>query len=300
MAGPAAPTVVETAKAVPVAIPVAIPPLVPQANQAETSVQTVLAQHVQSAVDADFSAAPAQAEALRSLPPSENPTGRSLLDLSRFSFSLVARLKNPFGPHHDAQQELAIRDEAEAPELSGLPLAQELAASLSRQARLRKPVTVNLDESSMVNAEAWAHFRLVTVTRGSLEQLDRRLLRSVLAHEIGHIRHRLTRILWRLAGMPAITGAPIFFGLWSLTTLSLTTCLILAQQVAMLMFFYMVLHCPLWEEQAADAEAVRLTKDPQALIEILRDFASADPLAPARISRLETMLNNGPARQKGH
>ncbi|WP_052389785.1 M48 family metalloprotease [Belnapia moabensis] len=165
----------------------------------------------------------------------------------------------------------------------------------------------------------------VTVTRGLLDSLDDRELSAVLAHELTHIRNgdaRLAVVAAVFAGVVALPGeiivragnifgntgplttgrsssrssskdsgkggAAIFLVLLSLAIMLLTWALALGLRFALSRN----------REFLADAGAVELTQDPDALISALRKVAAQSEL-PRLPSQVQAMLLESPGETLG-
>jgi heat shock protein HtpX len=151
----------------------------------------------------------------------------------------------------------------------------------------------------------------VTVTRGLLEALDDRELEAVLAHELTHIRNgdaRLAVVAMVFAGVVSLPGELLFragrvggrgFGFRSgrrsndgkgggggaLLLLLALAIVVLAYLLAIGLRFALSRN----REFLADAGAVELTRDPDAMITALRKVAQQAAL-PALPSGLQAML----------
>jgi heat shock protein HtpX len=154
----------------------------------------------------------------------------------------------------------------------------------------------------------------VTVTRGLLEALDDRELSAVLAHELTHIRNgdaRLAVVAAVFAGVVSLPGeiivragnifsgsrssrsdgkggAGILLVLLSLAIMLLTWALALGLRFALSRN----------REFLADAGAVELTQDPDALISALRKVAAQAEL-PRLPSQVQAMLLESPGETLG-
>ncbi|MBX9697981.1 MAG: M48 family metallopeptidase [Acetobacteraceae bacterium] len=168
-------------------------------------------------------------------------------------------------------------------------------------------------ESPALNAYASGLSRAtgaVTVTRGLLQALDERELRAVLAHELTHIRNgdaRLAVIAAVFAGVISLPAEMLGRG-WRVRTSSsnrdggtgIVLVLIALAIMAMCYVLAIALRFALSRnrEFIADAGAVELTGDPDALISALRkiDARSAMPRLP---SGVQAMLIDSPEETLG-
>lgn len=157
-----------------------------------------------------------------------------------------------------------LRDRAfELARRGGVPLAQ-LYVLPARRTRL---------------ANAFAHFHgVVMVTDHLVERLGRREVDAVLAHELGHLRHRHLRVRVQLL-VPVILGVTVLSVILSVPLAVLTGGLEVDGVVAwgsglvigicvlaVLAFFYLLSRRA---ERVADAASADITQDPEAMISAL-------------------------------
>lgn len=163
----------------------------------------------------------------------------------------------------------------------------------------------------------------ITVTRGLLELLDERELEAVLAHELTHIRNEDVRtmvIAVLIVGVLSFLGEFAYrwmkersgyWGFWSLKTaryadrhhrpskaketggrqaviIVATICMILAWQLSLLIRFALSRR----REYLADAGAVELTKNPDAMISALTKIQGKGELEGVPSSVMELCLDN--------
>jgi heat shock protein HtpX len=110
---------------------------------------------------------------------------------------------------------------------------------------------------------------VVAVTAGLLNTLDRRQVRGVLAHELGHIKHRDTltsAIAATLAGAVTIGARMMLYGRSRRTNPILLIAVMVGAPMAALVLRMMVSRT---REYAADRRAAKLTGDPEGLAQAL-------------------------------
>lgn len=152
---------------------------------------------------------------------------------------------------------------------------------------------------------------VVTVTRGLLDALDPPELEAVLAHELSHIRHRDVRLLVIAAvfvGVISLVGEAIFRGLFRVRpsrssggrrggagagVLIVAAVLIVAVAYALAIVVRFALSRR--REFLADAGAVELTKNPDAMIAALRKISGASTVERAPDEVREMFFDNRPA-----
>jgi heat shock protein HtpX len=154
---------------------------------------------------------------------------------------------------------------------------------------------------------------VVTVTRGLVNALDRSELEAVLAHELSHIRHRDVRLLVIAAvfvGIISVVGEMVFRGMFRVNTRRTTSrgrrggggnagvlVLIAFAIIALSYLLAIVVRFALSRrrEFLADAGAVELTKNPDAMISALRKISghSDVPRAPDEVR--EMFFDNRPS-----
>lgn len=147
---------------------------------------------------------------------------------------------------------------------------------------------------------------VICVTTGLLNQLNRSELEAVLAHEISHIINydiRLMTIIAILAGMVAILsdwairirpsednkntkGALLIVGLIALILAPISAKLI---QLAI----------SRRREYFADAQAAKITRQPQALIDALTKLSSSEPLNNVSLATAHLFIVNPFSKNKG-
>jgi heat shock protein HtpX len=146
------------------------------------------------------------------------------------------------------------------------------------------------------------------VTRGLIEKLPQRELEAVLAHELTHILNRDSRVMtmasvlagvfeklvhdaWRLLSLPFSGSKRRMMALpWMIMPL-----LLAASALPPLLFFWGLVavsraSLSRAREFLADAGAVELTKDPDALISALRRIASSDEIVDAPAAMQAMMI----------
>jgi heat shock protein HtpX len=162
-----------------------------------------------------------------------------------------------------------------------------LVENTAIMAGLPTPEICLIDDSSM-NAFATGRSPksgTITLTRGIVDKLSKAELQAVIAHELAHIGNRDTRLmLIVVAGIGCFT----FFGQLLLRSVfrsrsrrnGKAALVLLMVAVACLLFGYVV--APLLRfalsrrrEYQADATAVRITRDPEALSQALAKIALA-------------------------
>ena len=96
----------------------------------------------------------------------------------------------------------------------------DIVRSIAERSGLKKVPKTYVANISIANAFAYGNFltgKKVAVTRGLLEILDRDEVEAVLAHEIGHVKHRDVEIMMALAVLPAIfymIGRTLYYSMW--------------------------------------------------------------------------------------
>lgn len=145
---------------------------------------------------------------------------------------------------------------------------------------------IEIMETDALNAYATGlseHNATVAVTRGLLDTLDDRELATVIAHELTHVKNRDVRLMLCavvFAGMISLVAElmlRVFFSGKSDDKDSKAGFLALGITIVAFAFaFILQFAMSRSREYVADAGAVELTKDPDALISALRKI-SADP-----------------------
>jgi heat shock protein HtpX len=150
----------------------------------------------------------------------------------------------------------------------------------------------------------------VTVTRGLLEALNDRELAAVLGHELSHIRYgdaRTAVIAAVFAGIITMVGQMVFRSLWwgggrrSRNRGNAGALILIALAFAVLAYvlsIWLRFALSRTREFSADAGAVELTQDPDAMIAALRKVAghSDMPQLPAQV---QAMLLDSPSESLG-
>lgn len=164
---------------------------------------------------------------------------------------------------------------------------EEDVAEIAQKAGIPKPAVYWVPHERSPNAFATGRSPskgVVAVTAGLLERLDRRQIRGVLAHEIGHIAHRDTltsAIAATLAGAIAMLGRMAFwfggsrddrgggalFGLVAMIVAPLAA-MVLRSMISKT------------REYAADERAAALTGDPEGLAQALEGLAYGGQRTP--------------------
>ena len=89
----------------------------------------------------------------------------------------------------------------------GLQWLVESVNNIAKTAGMKKPPKVYVSSSGIANAFAFGNAlsgKKVAVTRGLLEILTQDEIEAVIAHELGHIRHKDIEIMMALSVLPAI------------------------------------------------------------------------------------------------
>ena len=185
------------------------------------------------------------------------------------------------------------------------PELYEVVAGLARKARLRVMPSVSILPRAVINAAASGNSQRprILVTTGLLQNLDRRSVRAVLAHEIAHIAHRdldnfrFSSLLRSTAVGLSIVG--LLLEGW------------FAGDILWMLFFVALPMLTLWvllaisrnREYAADLFAAEITADPEALASALynieyrqRSFWSSFLGLPA--PREESLFRSHPATEE--
>jgi heat shock protein HtpX len=153
---------------------------------------------------------------------------------------------------------------------------------------------------------------VVTVTRGLVDALDAAELEAVLAHELSHIRHRDIRLLVIAAvfvGIISVVGEMVFRGMFHASmrrssgrsrrggggnagALVLVAFAIIA--VSYLLAIVVRFALSRRREFLADAGAVELTKNPDAMISALRKISGRSEVSRAPDEVREMFFDNRP------
>jgi heat shock protein HtpX len=125
---------------------------------------------------------------------------------------------------------------------------------------------------------------VVAVTRGLLETLDRRQVRAVLAHELGHIKHRDT-LTSAIAGTMA--GAITFMARAMLYSRKKHPLMLVVALVAPLFAVMLRMAVSRSREYEADRRAASITEDPEGLaqaLEVIAFNAQRKPMQTGNVS----------------
>jgi heat shock protein HtpX len=154
---------------------------------------------------------------------------------------------------------------------------------------------------------------VVTVTRGLVEALDQAELEAVLAHELSHVRHRDIRLLVIAAvfvGIISVVGEMVFRGMFRVSArrstsrsrrggggnagaLVLVALAIIGVSYALAILVRFALSRR--REFLADAGAVELTKNPDAMISALRKIEGRSHVERAPDEVREMFFDNRPS-----
>lgn len=174
-----------------------------------------------------------------------------------------------------------------ADEFSRFEIAKQQLSELVSLAKLRRKPTLIIDHKYWwtVIANCKRSSGIIGVSKPALKELDDRLLKAVLAHEVGHISHFWRRFVVRVALplMANFSGATVLF-MTPNSALGKT-----GAAVCLLSFglsLYSAINLKKWDELTADIESVRITGDPEALIDYLTRYANQDPMQHLRIENL--------------
>ncbi len=176
----------------------------------------------------------------------------------------------------------AIRDRRAITPQSN-PWLYQTVAELARQAGVRTPV---IWESADSSPNAFVFGRTVgsselVVTQGLLESLNQDEIRAVLAHEIGHLRHRDVIIMTLVSAVPLLAYIIARFGFEMLRSGvrargknagQAVLLIILSAVVSYAVYLVtqlLVLHLSRTRESYADAYSGAATKDPHLLASAL-------------------------------
>ena len=185
------------------------------------------------------------------------------------------------------------------------PELYDIVAGLARKARLRTMPLVSILPRAVINAAASGNSQRprILVTTGLLQNLDRRSVQAVLAHEIAHIAHRdldnfrFSSLLRSTAvGLSVIglllEGWFVSSALWMLFFIALP-----------IITLWILLAISRNREYAADLFAAEITGDPEALASALynieyrqNSFWSSFLGLPAR--REESLFRSHPATEE--
>lgn len=170
-------------------------------------------------------------------------------------------------------------------------------------------------ENAALNAYAsglTAHQYRVTVTRGLMKRLDRDELEAVLAHELSHIRHRDVRLMVIaviFVGIISFVGEMLARGMFRGGRIrgrgssggsgggggaAVILLLIAAGLVGLAWFLAIMIRFTLSRrrEYMADAGAVELTKNPDAMISALQKIAGRSRLGETPDEMREMFIEN--------
>ncbi len=168
---------------------------------------------------------------------------------------------------------------------------------------------IGIIETPELNALAggWgASSAFVVVTRGLLVNLNDRELSTVIAHELSHIRNndiRLTTAAYTFAGLVGLASCLLLVKQWKLRHIALF--LLIPPLLIIVLFGRVVVHASgaltrfcqsfigVSREYVADAHAIDITKDPEALVSALLKIHGRSTL-PHVHERLRAMLIASP------
>ena len=167
---------------------------------------------------------------------------------------------------------------------------------LSERAGIPKPGLYILRNQGSPNAFATGRSPergVVAVTEGLLHTLDRREVRGVIAHELGHIKHRDTLVSSIAA---TLAGALTYLAYSARYTRSrrASPLLPLVALAAPLLAGLIRMAISRTREYMADERAARLTGDPEGLASALEGLSrgvSARPMPPGRASAVHFIVN---------
>ncbi len=196
--------------------------------------------------------------------------------------------------------------EAEAPEL------YSIVAELTQNAGLPMPrlyIIPEMQPNAFATGRGPRH-AAVAVTQGLLETMDREELKGVLAHELGHVKHRdilISSIAATLAGaitfIARMAGWALMFGGGSRDERGGGGALggLLFYLVAPIAAFLIQLAVSRSREFAADAEGARIAGTPLGLASALRKLGAYTARVPMRTARPNTahMMIANPFGGKG-
>lgn len=179
---------------------------------------------------------------------------------------------------------------------SDAPELYRIVENLSIQTGIPMPQVYVIEDASM-NAFATGYApsqAAVAVTRGLLERLDRSELQAVMAHEIGHILHRDTRVMLIAITMVGILQLlaeivlrGVFHNFGSIggdrdrkssgnAVIVIIVIAIVIWLISVLGALFVQMGISRRREFMADAESAHLTRHPQSLMSALQKI-SADP-----------------------
>jgi len=90
---------------------------------------------------------------------------------------------------------------------AGYPQLEAYVAEIASKSRLKKPPKIYVSPHPMANAFAFGNIftgKKIAVTAGLLNILSPDEIKAVIAHEIGHVKHKDIEILMALSVLPAI------------------------------------------------------------------------------------------------
>lgn len=163
-----------------------------------------------------------------------------------------------------------------------LPWLHDDIAELAKKANMPKPrILWTPDPSPNAFATGRSPSKgVVAVTAGLLETLDRREIRGVMAHELGHIKNRdtlISAIAATIAGAITWAAYSVMFGSRNVNIFVRLGLMILAPMAAMVLRMAI----SRTREYAADKRAAQLTGDPNGLADALEGLSSGVQRQPA-------------------
>lgn len=166
-------------------------------------------------------------------------------------------------------------------------------AELARNAGIPAPRVFIVPHEQSPNAFATGRSPergVVAVTAGLLQALDRRQIRGVLAHELGHIKHRDTLINAVAATMGAAVSMLGRMAFWMGGDRENSNPLVglLAMLLAPLVAAIIQMSISRTREYAADARAAELTGDPEGLAQALERIGGIGRRVPMQTGSAST------------
>lgn len=166
-------------------------------------------------------------------------------------------------------------------------------ADIAQRAGIPKPRLFVMDRETSPNAFATGRNPergVVAVTAGLLTQLDRRQIRGVLAHELGHIKNRdtlISSIAATLAGALTYLSYLFMFGGSRRDTNPLVALLIMIAAPFAALLIRMAISRT--REFAADRRAAELTGDPDGLADALLQLSRGVERSPMHDPRAQAV-----------
>ncbi len=176
----------------------------------------------------------------------------------------------------------------EIPDDPDLNWIKDEVAELARAAEMPTPRVYWVPRERSPNAFATGRSPskgVVAVTRGLLETLDRRQVRAVLAHELGHIKHRDT-LTSAIAGTMA--GAITFMARAMLYSRKRHPLMLVVALVAPLFAVVLRMAVSRSREYEADRRAAAITGDPEGLAQALEVIAFNSERRPMQTGNVST------------